>query len=243
MNKTFAIIGSGGYIAKRHKEAIKRIGGNIVADYDPLLPNTTPPKYLFGYKFDYLVICSPSDTHYEYIKMGLENNKKIICEKPAFLPWQPIIDNNDINIVLQYRFLRLKDYMKNPTKVKVKMVRDKKYLKSSKMDSRKTGGIFFNLFVHYIDLALQYNCDFDGYVSTEGEQYRLVESGNKDYDLDSIPAEDLYERMYKKIVNEDKGVKPKDIMYLRWWLERHSEIFGYGQEIVNSSGVFIKSKF
>lgn len=243
MNKTFAIIGSGGYIAKRHKEAINRIDGKIVIDYDPIYSNLQYPHHIFKSDFKYLVICSPSNTHYDYIKMGLENGKKIICEKPAFLPWQPIIDNNDINVVLQYRFLRLKDHIKNPTKVKVKMVRDKKYLKSSKMDSRLTGGIFFNLFVHYIDLALQYDCDFEGFVETTGKQYRLVEGGKSDYNLDSIPAEDLYERMYKKIVNDDKGVKPKDIMYLRWWLERHSEIFGYGKEIVNSAGVFIKSKF
>lgn len=242
MNKTFAMIGAGGYIAKRHREAINRIDGLIVIDYDPIYSNLKKPQDIFKWNFDYLVICSPSNTHYDYIKMGLDHGKKIICEKPAFLPWQPIIDNNDINIVLQYRFLRLENYVKKPEVVKVKMVRDKKYLKSAKMDSRLTGGIFFNLFVHYIDLALQYNCDFEGYISTEGEQYRYIENAKSSYDLDSIPAEDLYERMYKKIVNEDKGVKPKDIMYLRWWLERHSEIFGYGNEAVNT-GIYIKSKF
>lgn len=242
MRKTFGMIGSMGYIAKRHKEAIKRIGGTIEAEYDPFLSKYQYPEDIFMADFDYLVICSPSNTHYDYIKMGLDAGKKIICEKPAFLPWQPIIDNNDINIVLQYRFLRLENYVKKPEAVRVNMVRDKKYLKSSKMDSRLTGGIFFNLFVHYIDLALQYNCIFEGEISTEGSQYRIVSNSRYNYDLDSIPAEDLYTRMYKKIVNEDKGVKPKDIMYLRWWLERHSEIFGYGMDAINTK-IVIKPNF
>jgi len=242
MNKTFAMLGSAGYIAKRHKEAIQRIGGKIVVEYDPFLSNLQYPHHVFKWDFDYLVICSPTHTHYDYIKMGLNEGKKIICEKPAFLPWQPLIDNDDINIVLQYRFLRLERYIKNPIIVRAHMVRDKNYLKSSKMDSRQTGGLFFNLFIHTIDLALQYKCTFDGWIGTEGSQIRCVENTKNRFDLDSIPVVDLYTRMYKKIVNEDKGVKPKDIMFLRWWLERHSEIFGYGMNSVNT-GITIEPKF
>jgi hypothetical protein len=122
------------------------------------------------------------------------------------------------------------------------MIRDKNYLKSSKMDSRVTGGLFFNLFVHYIDLAIQHRCTFDGWIGTEGTQSRYVESFQTRFNLDSIPIIDLYTRMYKKIVNENKGIKPKDIMFLRWWLERHSEIFGYGINAINN-GIIIEPNF
>lgn len=221
MNKTFAIIGSGGYIAKRHKEAIKRINGNIVAEYDPIMSNLQYPEDIFMTDFDYLVICSPSHTHYDYIKLGLDAGKKIICEKPAFLPWQPIIDNNDINIVLQYNWLEIE----NPTEIdmiEVVMNRNIEYFKSWKGNSMLTGGIFFNLFIHYIFLALKFKCPFMGKVVQGEKQYRRIGT----IDLNLIDMDHLYEKMYFDIVFHNKGIKPKDIFYLMWFLNRCNIKFG-----------------
>jgi len=221
---TFGVLGNG-YIFQKHKQAIERIGGRIVEIYDPLLSNLQRPEHLFHYEFDWLVICSPSHTHYEYLKMGLKNNKNIICEKPAWLPYQLPIDDDRINIVLQYRYL---ENLPRET-VKIRMVRDENYMNSYKADSKLTGGMFFNLLIHGIDLALKLNVDFEGMIATEGKQERLV--GH--FDLNSVNMDDLYLEMYKKIIFENQGIKPQDVMFLHWWLEHHSNIYGYGKEMLN----------
>ena len=73
---TFGVVGAG-YIFQKHKQAIDRIGGRIVQIYDPFLSNLQQVEHLFMYEFDWLVICSPSNTHYKYLKMGLQNNKNL----------------------------------------------------------------------------------------------------------------------------------------------------------------------
>jgi hypothetical protein len=224
MSLTFGVIGSG-YIFQKHKQAIERIGGKIINIYDPILTNLQRPEDLFVYEFDWLVICSPSFTHYNYLKMGLKYDKNIICEKPAWLPYQPPIDDNRINIVLQYRYL---ENLPQET-VKIKMVRNEKYLNSDKGNFKITGGIWYNLFIHGLDLALELNVDFEGMISTEGKQVRSI--GN--FDLNSIDMDNLYWEMYKKIIFENKGIKPQDVMFLHWWLEHHSNIYGYGKEMLN----------
>ncbi|HOV04981.1 MAG TPA: oxidoreductase, partial [Kaistiaceae bacterium] len=35
MNKRFGLIGAAGYVAPRHMRAIKEVGGNLVAAFDP----------------------------------------------------------------------------------------------------------------------------------------------------------------------------------------------------------------
>jgi hypothetical protein len=230
---TFGVLGSG-YIFQKHKQAIERIGGRIVNIYDPVLSNLQKPEDLFMYEFDWLIICSPSNTHYNYLKMGLKNNKNIICEKPSWLPWQIPIDDDRINIVLQYNYL---ENLPHET-VKIRMVRDEKYMNSNKGDSKITGGLWYNLFIHGVSLALKLKVDFEGMVATEGKQERLV--GN--FNLDSINMDDLYFEMYKKIIFENKGIKPEDVMYLHWWLEKHSDIYGYGKDMLNKP-IYIRKDF
>jgi len=230
---TFGVLGSG-YIFEKHKQAIEKIGGRIVNIYDPLLSNLQKPEHLFEYEFDWLVICSPSNTHYNYLKMGLENDKNIICEKPTWLPWQMPIDDDRINVVLQYRYL---ENLPQET-VKIRMVRDEKYLNSSKGNTKITGGIWYNLFIHGLDLALKLNVDFEGMIATEGKQERMV----GDFDLNSVDMDTLYVEMYKKIIFENKGIKPQDVMFLHWWLQHHSNIHGYGKDMLNKT-IYIKKEF
>lgn len=230
---TFGVFGHG-YIFRKHKQAIERIGGRVVQIYDPLLSNLQRPEHLFHHEFDWLVICSPSNTHYEYLKMGLKNDKNIICEKPAWLPYQMPIDDDRINIVLQYRYL---ENLPRET-VKIRMVRDENYMNSYKADSKLTGGMFFNLLIHGVDLALKLNVDFEGMIATDGKQERLV--GN--FDLNSVNMDDLYLEMYKKIIFDNEGIKPQDVMFLHWWLEHHSNIYGYGKEMLNKQ-IHIKKYF
>lgn len=253
----FALIGDGA-IAKYHKEAIKHVGGDLLYIVDPkykqkthpdfwgeILPNLHFPNYV-----DYAIICSPSYLHYQQIKEILKSGhilRGVICEKPAFLPWEIPIDNDKINIVLQLRYLP--NLPEKADLVSVRFVRDEAYLKSWKGDARKTGGLFYNLFLHGIDLAMQLGADFEGKVSTAGEQERWIGTNYSEWhfwsngtkygyheniddknkiDILNIDAQSCYNRMYEAIL-EGKGIKPSDLFYLNWMLQRNSEIFGYGR--------------
>ena len=104
--KTFALIGAAGYIAPRHMDAIKQVGGNLIAALDPhdsvgVLDNYFPNCNFFteferfdrhleklkraGIKIDYLVICSPNYLHDAHCRYGLKNNMDVICEKPLVI--------------------------------------------------------------------------------------------------------------------------------------------------------------
>ena len=261
----FALIGDGA-IAKYHKEAIEHVGGELLYIVDPkykqkthpdfwgeILPNLHFPNYV-----DYAIICSPSYLHYSQIKEILKSGhilRGVICEKPAFLPWESPIDDDRINIVLQLRYLP--NLPEKADLVSVRFVRDEAYFKSWKGDARKTGGLFYNLFLHGIDLAMQLGADFEGVVAEHGEQERWI--GIKQYpvfhpllgytntvndkdkiDILNIDTQACYNRMYEAIL-EGKGIKPSDLFYLNWVLQRNSEIFGYGRDGIGKT-IIIKNE-
>ena len=221
----FGLIGKG-KISERHINAIKSIGGEIVQIYDPFMSNLAKVEDLFKWDFDYTVICSPSNYHYEHIKLALKNNRKVIVEKPQQLSWQPQIDNDDINIVLQFNWLD--NFPKNADLIKVIMVRDEKYFKSWKGNIQSTGGVFPLLFIHYLDLAIKLDARFSGLVIPEGKQIRQID----DFDLNSVDMDNLYLKMYHDICYNDKGIKPKDTMFLNWLMEKAGLVYGHGYDIL-----------
>ncbi|MGB1184677.1 MAG: Gfo/Idh/MocA family protein, partial [Schleiferiaceae bacterium] len=107
--KRFALIGAAGYIAPRHLKAIKEVGGQLVAAYDPSDSvghiDAYFPKAAFFTEFerfdrhlnklqeagtpvDYISICSPNYLHDSHIRYALRNGAHCICEKPLTLrPW------------------------------------------------------------------------------------------------------------------------------------------------------------
>lgn len=98
---TFALIGIAGYVAPKHLDAIKFIGGNLVATVDPndnveLLDEFFPEseyfknitqfeQYLSSNDVDFVCICSPTHLHFEHIQLALKNNCNAICESPMVL--------------------------------------------------------------------------------------------------------------------------------------------------------------
>lgn len=231
MELKFGLIGDG-VIAQKHKYTIDSIGGDIIKIYDPIKYNRGGELYCnelnkyFFEDLDYVVICSPSFLHREHTKLSLYYDKRVIVEKPASLPWEPLIDDDRISVVLQFRWL---DLPKKADFVKVTMVRDEKYFKSWKGDPKETGGLFYHLFIHYIDLALILGARFEGIVQPEGRQIRLID----DMDLMKVDMNELYVKMYSDIVNKNKGVKPRDIFYLHWLLNRNGEMHGLGLDAMN----------
>lgn len=228
----FGLIGDG-KIAQRHREAISHVGGEITWVYDPLKYPSLSPK--LSRHVDYWVICSPSDKHREQTLLALENGCKVIVEKPAVLPWEPLVESNDINVVLQYRWADIPEEAdEKANQVYCRMVRDDPLFWNSWYgDPRRTGGFFYDLFIHYIDLALQLDCEFFGVVSEYGEQYRLIKIHERaNYNLLSFDTQLLYNRMYWSIVNDDSGIKSKDLFQLHWIMQEYSRKYGYGKELL-----------
>ncbi|MGZ3691937.1 MAG: Gfo/Idh/MocA family oxidoreductase, partial [Pseudobdellovibrio sp.] len=99
--KKFAIIGVGGYIAPRHLEAIKELGGTLVAAYDKndsvgVMDRYFPDchfytdferfeSYLSQNKVDFISICTPNHMHQSHIEFALRHGADAICEKPLVL--------------------------------------------------------------------------------------------------------------------------------------------------------------
>ena len=108
-NNTFGLLGAAGYIAPRHMSAIKDVGGQLLAAFDPndsvgILDSYFPEAQFFTEfeRFDrhidklkrtgsvpnYVSICSPNYLHDSHIRFGLRSNANVICEKPMVLnPW------------------------------------------------------------------------------------------------------------------------------------------------------------
>lgn len=99
----FAVLGVGGFVARRHLEAIQKVGGELLAAVDPhdsvgILDRYTLDARYFkearaaaaylsecaaaGRGVDYVVVCSPNHLHAEHIELGLDLGADVICEKP-----------------------------------------------------------------------------------------------------------------------------------------------------------------
>jgi UDP-N-acetyl-2-amino-2-deoxyglucuronate dehydrogenase len=109
MKKQFALIGSAGYIAERHMQAIRAVDGELVAIADKNDVMGKIDSYFPGADFfleterfdrfldkqrrnqhpiDFVSICTPNYLHDAHIRLALRNQAHAICEKPLVLnPW------------------------------------------------------------------------------------------------------------------------------------------------------------
>jgi UDP-N-acetyl-2-amino-2-deoxyglucuronate dehydrogenase len=99
----FAVIGVAGFVARRHLDAIQKVGGRLVAALDPHDSVGLLDRYSLGTQFftdegafaghllalaragqsvDYVVVCSPNFRHAEHVALGLRLGADVICEKP-----------------------------------------------------------------------------------------------------------------------------------------------------------------
>jgi UDP-N-acetyl-2-amino-2-deoxyglucuronate dehydrogenase len=104
--KRFALIGTAGYIAPRHLNAIKDTGNELIVAMDindsvGIMDMHFPDSEFFtefedfaayvedealkGNKLDYISICSPNYLHAPQMKFALKNGIDVICEKPLVL--------------------------------------------------------------------------------------------------------------------------------------------------------------
>jgi UDP-N-acetyl-2-amino-2-deoxyglucuronate dehydrogenase len=180
VSKLFALIGAAGFIAKQHVKAIKDIGGELVIAYDKAenvgyLQDsfkecifTTKERELWKYSncYDYVVICTPNNTHMNFIKKAASRNKKIICEKPLVIREKDFawlaLNGIDLSTILQLRYFEkeIRDNLIHPTRFtkfdfNYWTPRGMWYEGTWKSDKKKSGGLLFNIGIHPIDLLVK----------------------------------------------------------------------------------------
>ena len=155
----YAVIGKG-FIFPRHKEAIERTGGEILmtCDIDPTKEaDFTDWVRMFNHpdfkKVDAVVICTPNYLHPVIAREAILRDKRVLSEKPLSMSGTQGL--HGVNTVLQLRYHPVLQNLK-PSRVEVtaKMFRDETYWNGWKGDVLKSGGILYNLGVHYIDLLI-----------------------------------------------------------------------------------------
>lgn len=157
-----------GFVSPRHFEAIKEIGDEVIAtcdidiDKDPDFISYKKMLKFFG-DADAVAICTPNYLHYPMIRLALDKGLRVLCEKPLTLDSKEIEqlpNDGKVGTVLQLRYHpEIQQLKENLSGVKtgsmmLKVHRDDSYWTSWKGDKEKSGGILFNLGVHYFDLLI-----------------------------------------------------------------------------------------
>lgn len=260
----FAVVGLG-FISDRHIQAINELNGSVylVCDIDQEKAykgngahffksfSSLVENPLYRSKIQYLSICTPNYLHYEMIMSGLDNNKIVICEKPPILTKEQY-DNilkhkyyNNLNIVLQCRYSKelqelaekyIKSNKTHTVKMHIEVYRDEWYMNSWKADEKKSGGLLFNIGVHYFDILGWFFGNFKSRVikvntprRVEGvlrldhadieftvaidaqidKQKRIFVIDDRHINLSQMGFESLHGKVYKEIL-DDNGFKLKD---------------------------------
>ena len=242
----FAVIGLG-FIANRHIAAIERTGNKVIWTCDPDESKRKDYPFVKNWRdllevkeIDAVSICTPNDLHYEIAKSFAEKGKKVLCEKPLTISSEDKLPDN-VFTVLQLR------HHPDLNKIKigkslhlfVQVKRDDSYWYSWKGDEKRSGGILFNLGIHYFDILIhllgndyevlksRHNaCSASGIIKfkdtiatykiqiskTDKGQARYIESGGSRTnfsDKDNLSYEDLHVKVYEDFII-NKGVKPEE---------------------------------
>ena len=228
---------STGFIMPTHIEAIRRAGGELVG------LNTNE---------DCVVINSPNHLHYKHIKEHLD--KIVLVEKPLVIDSKQakeLAQYDNIYTIFQLRYhpllKKIKIKERNEIEMDISVYRDDKYFNGWKGDDEKSGGIMFNLGIHYFDILfhlfgkpISSVCDNDirmaqGLISganyrclwklsvneKKDNQRRIFKINGKEYNFsakDNLAYENLHRYVYKDLI-KGKGVKAKEVAWLTEFIE------------------------
>lgn len=242
----FCVVGMG-FIFSRHKQSIEAIGGEVslTCDIDESKsPMFTDWMEMFDHpsfnEITHVSICTPNYLHSVISREAILRGKKVLCEKPLSINNTVMMD--DVKTVMQLRYHPSLQSINKPKNVHVeaKMFRDDKYWDSWKGNVVKSGGVLFNLGVHYIDLLifllgdsweiLEVNKDkkyvsgkirFQDSIATfhveavdsrENQGRKLIADGKEIIlsNQDNLSYEDLHTEVYKDFVSGG-GVNLKEV--------------------------------
>jgi len=247
----FSIIGTG-FIVPRHIEAINFVGGKIIDVVNDAYGKNIWQKMVKNTKADCIVILTPNDLHFKMCQTAAEAGKTVLCEKPLAIRSEHIkklAKYKNIFTVLQLRRHPLIEAIKSEIKNKknhkieidVSVYRDKEYYTSWKGQEKRSGGVLFNLGIHYFDLLLylfgsaqaiktlsvndktgtgiikgrNYICDWR--VSTDekqDKQRRIFKINGENYNFssqDNLSYENLHRFVYQDLLKK-KGISPKQAL-------------------------------
>lgn len=244
MNKKFAVIGKG-FIYNKHAEAIAAIGGEIVDAVDKSRGSDAWKEIVKKTKADCVVILAPNYLHFGMAEFSAQCNKSVLCEKPLALKSneaKALSKYPNIFTVHQLRHHPLAEKLKSEIRkdkeyridINISVHRDDNYWKSWIGSKEKSGGIIFNLGIHYLDLLVylfgkpievltdiltdkagegkisgkNYSCVWK--INAEAPvngQCRIFKINDTDYDFSS--KENLHIPVYKDLL-ENKGITPEE---------------------------------
>ena len=246
-NKKFAVIGKG-FIYDSHADAISKIGGEIIEVIEESRGPDAWKEAVKKTEADCVVILAPNHLHFEMAKLSAENEKTVLCEKPLALKSEQareLFGYPNIFTVYQLRYhpfvTKLKSEAKGNYQIEmdISVHRDEAYWQSWKGRQERSGGILFNLGIHYFDLLLylfgeakEINTSYiddkvgkglisgDNYVcnwqiradAAKEKQKRVFKINGEDYNFsskDNLSFENLHLFVYKDLLNK-KGVTPKE---------------------------------
>jgi myo-inositol 2-dehydrogenase/D-chiro-inositol 1-dehydrogenase len=138
--------------------AIDRGIVNVTATYEAMLVSTD---------IDVVVICSPTDTHANYVEIAAKLGKHVFCEKPLDLSLERVIEVLDVvketEIKLMIGFNRRfdKEFKKVKDLVVKGAIGDHHLVKITSRDPgappisyiEKSGGMFLDMSIHDFDMA------------------------------------------------------------------------------------------
>ena len=176
----FAVAGLG-RIGKIHLDNLLQMKNvEVIAVMDPLeeclqyarekeIPHITNSfeELLSLSDLDSVVICSPTDTHADYVEMAAKAGIHIFCEKPLDLSLKRVVDVLEIvekaNVKLMLGFNRRfdKEFMKLQELVKDGAIGEPHIVKITSRDPgappvsyiEKSGGLFLDMTIHDFDMA------------------------------------------------------------------------------------------
>jgi UDP-N-acetyl-2-amino-2-deoxyglucuronate dehydrogenase len=257
--KKFAVIGRG-FIYNQHAEAISKIGGEIVDVVDESQGPDAWKEMVKKTKADCIVILAPNYLHFEMAKFSAQCGKTVLSEKPLTLKSEDakiLVKYPNVFTVYQLRYhpsvkqLKLALYRNKVSgagsevkegenyqiEMDISVHRDEDYWKSWKGMQERSGGIIFNLGIHYFDLLLylfgnptEISTKFLTYKTGEGKisgenylckwrisaeapkdaQCRLFKINSVNYDFSS-PNENLHSYVYKDLL-KGKGITPEEAL-------------------------------
>jgi len=251
----YSIIGTG-FISPRHLEAIYYTHGKIVDIVNTAHGKDTWKKVVKNPKTDCVVILTPNDLHFKMALAAAKNKKIVLCEKPLTISSRQaeiLSKYKNIFTVLQLRHHPLvkelkkkisagrKKNEKYEVDMDIAVHRDKDYYKIWKGQFKRSGGVLFNLGIHYFDLLLylfgqpkriktltlnektgtgiiegkNYVCHW--HVSTDEtrqNQRRVFKINGENYNFsakDNLSYENLHRFVYEDLLKR-KGTTPKEAL-------------------------------
>lgn len=244
MNKLFSIIGSG-FILPKHIQAIFSVGGKVSEIINEYFGADYWKETIKNTEADYVVILTPNDLHYEMAKEALKQNKTVLCEKPLTINYkdaEDLANYHNVFSVLQLRHHPLAKKLKKEIKeekhdilMDISVHRDESYHLGWKGDKKRSGGILYNLGIHYFDLLIylfgepkqflsqhisdkisigmvsgdNYNCLYRiGTIADIHNQRRTFKINGESFNFsskDNLSFENLHQYVYQDLI-EGKGV-------------------------------------